>query len=66
MKIRGDQDIRAVPSADLVLRGGTVATVDPEIGNMEAIAISGAKQLLEREIDPATHKQLLDKLASEL
>ena len=35
-------------------------------GQVAAIAISGAKQLLEREIDPATHKQLLDKLASEL
>lgn len=35
-------------------------------GQIAAIAISGAKQLLEREIDPATHKQLLDKLASEL
>jgi len=35
-------------------------------GQVAAIAISGAQQLLEREIDPATHKQLLDKLASEL
>jgi predicted amidohydrolase YtcJ len=32
-----------VPSADLVLRGGKVATVDPELGNVEAIAISGAE-----------------------
>lgn len=35
-------------------------------GQVAAIAITGAQQLLEREIDPATHKQLLDKLASEL
>lgn len=35
-------------------------------GQVAAIAVSGARQLLEREIDPATHKQLLDKLASEL
>ncbi|UCC14034.1 MAG: F0F1 ATP synthase subunit B, partial [Gammaproteobacteria bacterium] len=35
-------------------------------GDVAAIALSGARQLLEREIDPATHKQLLDKLASEL
>lgn len=32
-----------VPSADLVLRGGKVATVDPALGNTEAIAISGAE-----------------------
>ncbi len=35
-------------------------------GQVAAIAVSGARQLLEREIDPATHRQLLDKLASEL
>jgi F-type H+-transporting ATPase subunit b len=35
-------------------------------GDVAAIALSGTRQLLEREIDPATHKQLLDKLASEL
>jgi hypothetical protein len=28
-------------AADLVLRGGTVATVDPAIGNQQAIAVSG-------------------------
>ena len=32
-------------------------------GQVAAIAVSGARQLLEREIDPATHRQLLDKLA---
>ena len=35
-------------------------------GDVAAIALSGTRQLLEREIDPATHKQLLDQLASEL
>ncbi len=30
-----------VPSADLVLRGGIVATIDPALGTTEAIAISG-------------------------
>jgi predicted amidohydrolase YtcJ len=30
-----------VPSADLVLRGGKVATVDPDIGSAEALAVSG-------------------------
>ncbi len=35
-------------------------------GEVAAIAVSGARQLLEREIDPATHQQLLAKLASEL
>ena len=33
------------PSADLVLRGGKVATVDPALGETEAIAISGAEIL---------------------
>lgn len=32
-----------VASADLVLRGGKVATVDPAIGETEAIAISGSE-----------------------
>ena len=36
-------DATAVPPADLVLRGGKVATVDPGLGNTEAIAISGAE-----------------------
>ncbi|MCI0516855.1 MAG: amidohydrolase [Woeseiaceae bacterium] len=31
----------ALPPADLVLRGGKVATVDPALGNTEAIAITG-------------------------
>lgn len=31
----------AVAPADLVLRGGKVATVDPELGNVEAIAVNG-------------------------
>ena len=35
-------------------------------GQVAAIAVSGARQLLEREIDHATHQQLLDRLASEL
>jgi F-type H+-transporting ATPase subunit b len=35
-------------------------------GEVAAIAVSGARQLLEREIDPQTHRELLDKLASEL
>jgi len=35
-------------------------------GEVAAIAVSGARQLLEREIDPATHQQLLAKLAAEL
>jgi len=30
-----------MPPADLVLRGGTVATVDPALGNAEAIAVNG-------------------------
>jgi predicted amidohydrolase YtcJ len=33
------------PTADLVLRGGKVATVDPAFGETEAIAISGAEVL---------------------
>lgn len=32
---------RNVAPADLVLRGGKVATVDPDIGNVEAIAVNG-------------------------
>jgi F-type H+-transporting ATPase subunit b len=35
-------------------------------GDVAAIALSGARQLLEREVDPSTHQQLLDKLAAEL
>jgi predicted amidohydrolase YtcJ len=31
----------AVEPADLVLRGGKVATVDPDLGNVEAIAVHG-------------------------
>jgi hypothetical protein len=44
---RGSQDaaetaaMPAVAPADLVLRGGKVATVDPALGNAEAIAVNG-------------------------
>ena len=40
----GSQDAVVVPEvapADLVLRGGKVATVDPALGNAEAIAVNG-------------------------
>jgi predicted amidohydrolase YtcJ len=37
----GTEPAADVASADLVLRGGTVATVDPAIGQAQAIAISG-------------------------
>jgi hypothetical protein len=37
----GTEPAAQVASADLVLRGGTVATVDPAIGQAQAIAISG-------------------------
>lgn len=30
-----------VPPADLVLRGGKIATVDPALGNVEALAVNG-------------------------
>jgi F-type H+-transporting ATPase subunit b len=29
-----------------------------------ALAVSGAEKIIEREIDPRTHAQLLDKLAA--
>ena len=32
-------------------------------GQVAALAVSGAAQIIEREIDPRTHAQLLDKLA---
>ena len=35
-------------------------------GEVAAIALSGAQQLLEKEIDPATHRELLDRLAGQL
>jgi F-type H+-transporting ATPase subunit b len=35
-------------------------------GEVAAIALSGAKQLLEREVDPGTHRDLLDRLAGQL
>ena len=35
------QGERAQAAADLVLRGGTIATVDPSLGQQQAIAISG-------------------------
>ena len=34
-------EVPAVAPADLVLRGGKVATVDPDIGDAEAIAVNG-------------------------
>ena len=37
----GELAERAQVAADLVLRGGTVATVDPALGTQEAIAVSG-------------------------
>lgn len=33
--------VSEMPAADLVLRGGTIATVDSELGNVEALAVSG-------------------------
>jgi F-type H+-transporting ATPase subunit b len=35
-------------------------------GQVAAIAIAGAEQILSREINPATHRDLLDRLASNL
>jgi F-type H+-transporting ATPase subunit b len=35
-------------------------------GEVAAIAVAGAKQLLEKEIDAATHRDLLDRLAGQL
>ncbi len=32
-------------------------------GQVASLAVSGAAQIIEREIDPRTHAQLLDKLA---
>ena len=35
-------------------------------GEVAAIALTGAKQLLEKEVDAATHRDLLDRLAGQL
>jgi F-type H+-transporting ATPase subunit c len=35
-------------------------------GEVAAIALSGARQLLEREVDAGTHRDLLDRLAGQL
>jgi F-type H+-transporting ATPase subunit b len=35
-------------------------------GQVAALAMAGAEQILSREIDPATHRQLLDSLAQQL
>jgi F-type H+-transporting ATPase subunit b len=35
-------------------------------GEVAAIALSGARQLLEREIDASTHRELLDRLSGQL
>jgi F-type H+-transporting ATPase subunit b len=35
-------------------------------GQVAALAVSGAAKIIEREIDPRTHAQLLDKLAAGL
>ena len=35
-------------------------------GQVAAIAVAGAKKILDREIDASTHKELLDKLAAEI
>ena len=35
-------------------------------GQVAALAVSGAQKIIEREIDPRTHAQLLDKLAAGL
>jgi len=35
-------------------------------GKVAALAVSGAAKIIEREIDPRTHAQLLDKLAAGL
>jgi len=35
-------------------------------GEVAAIALSGARQLLEREIDAGSHRELLDRLAAKL
>ncbi|MDP6436934.1 MAG: F0F1 ATP synthase subunit B, partial [Gammaproteobacteria bacterium] len=35
-------------------------------GQVGAIAVAGAEKILQKEIDPAAHKDLLDKLAREI
>jgi predicted amidohydrolase YtcJ len=59
--------VAEVPAADLVLRGGKVATVDPELGNAEAIAVTGyqvtavgSNEEISAYIGPATEVIELD------
>jgi F-type H+-transporting ATPase subunit b len=35
-------------------------------GQVAMLAVQGAEKILQREIDPAAHKALLDQLVSEL
>ena len=35
-------------------------------GDVAEIALAGAREILEKEIDPVSHRELLDKLASQL
>ena len=57
----GRADGPALPPADLVLRNGTIATVDPALGTVEALAIAGheivavgTNREIARRIGPAT------------
>ena len=60
------EGVRLVESARAQTVLETQKARDELRGKVAALAISGAAKLVEREIDPRTHAQLLDKLAAGL
>jgi len=62
----GTEKDRILASAQAEVEQETNRAREELRGQVGAIAISGAEKILQREIDAAAHKDLLDKLAAEI
>jgi F-type H+-transporting ATPase subunit b len=61
----GERD-RQVASAEAEIRQATNQAREALRERLAELAVSGAGRVIEKEIDPARHRDMLDKLAAEL
>ena len=62
----GSEKDRIMASAQAEVEQETHRAREELRGQVGALAVAGAEKILQREIDGAAHKDLLDKLASEI
>jgi F-type H+-transporting ATPase subunit b len=62
----GSEKERILVAAQAEVEQGANRAREELRGQVGAIAVAGAEKIIQREIDAATHKDLLDKLAAEI